>query len=122
MDKYTPGERMIAEFLKENNIRFVYEQPLLIKQKYPNGKEYWRMWYPDFWLPKYSIVIEFLGRKGNKEYDKLIKAKKKAYKENDIDCIPVYPRSLDKNYQRYLLFTISRMINDKVRHFKSRNR
>jgi hypothetical protein len=55
------GEEAIAEVLKKYNIDFVYEYPLLIKEQKEGDGEKLRIWYPDFWLPKYSIIIEYFG-------------------------------------------------------------
>ncbi len=114
------GEQKIAEILAKYNIGFVYEHPLLIKETF-NGKERMRIWYPDFWLPKYSIIIEYFGLDSNPEYHKGKTKKTEAYKKLDIDCIPVYPKTLDKDLKSYLLMNIKRLINDKVRHFEGRN-
>lgn len=51
------GEMDIANFLFENNIRYVYESP------YKNDTrdlEYGQ-YYPDFYLPEYGIYIEYFG-------------------------------------------------------------
>jgi len=121
MDNYkSNGERAIAEVLTKYNIDFVYEYPLLIKDKKDNDSEKLRIWYPDFWLPKYSIVIEYFGMDGTPGYDK--KGKLKAYRELDIDCISVKRSTIHKDLKSYLLITIKKLINDKVRHFENRNK
>ena len=116
------GERAIAEILTKYNLVFVYEHPLLIKEQKENDSEKLRIWYPDFWLPKYSIVIEFFGMEGDKNYDEGKRAKLEAYKKLDIDCISVKPSTIEKDLKSYLLITIKRLINDKVRHFENRNK
>jgi len=121
MQYKSKGEEVIAQLLKQYNIDFVYEHPLLIKERKENDGEKLRIWYPDFWLPKYSIIIEYFGMEGNEGYDKMKKAKWEAYKRLDLDCIPVYPKTLDKNLKSYLLINIKKCINEKVRHFENRN-
>jgi hypothetical protein len=116
------GEEAIAEILTKYNIDFVYEYPLLIKEQKEDDTEKLRIWYPDFWLPKYSIIIEYFGMDGNPAYHKGKQAKWDAYKKLDIDCIPVYPKTIQGNLKSYLLINISKLINDKVRHFKNRNK
>src|SRR3989338_11233759 len=91
------GEKAIADILTKYNIDFEYEYPLLIREKKENDGEKLRIWYPDFWLPKYSIIIEYFGMEGNEGYDKMKKAKWEAYKRLHLDCIPVYPKTLDKD-------------------------
>lgn len=115
------GERAIAEVLKKYNIDFVYEYPILIKETKDGDTEKLRIWYPDFWLPKYSIIIEYFGIVGDKHYDNCKKEKLKAYRNLDLDCIPVKPSTIKKNLRAYLLKSIKRLINDKVRHFENRN-
>ncbi len=123
MDVYkSNGERAIAEVLTKYNVDFVYEHPLLIKEQKENDGEKLRIWYPDFWLPRYSIVIEFWGREGDPSYDKGKKAKLSAYRKLNIDCISVKPSTIDGNLKSYLLITIKKLINDKVRHFENRNK
>lgn len=116
------GERIIAETLTRYNIDFVYEYPLLIKEQHENDSEKLRIWYPDFWLPKYSIIIEYWGMEGNAAYDKMKEAKKAAYKKLDIDCINVYRSTIKKDLKAYLLIKIKQNLTEKVRHFDNRNK
>ena len=113
---------MIAEILTKYNIDFEYEYPLLIKDQKNNDTEKLRIWYPDFWLPKYSIVIEYFGIEGDSHYDKGKREKLAAYRKLDIDCIPVKASTLSKDLKSYLLITIKKLINEKVRHFENRNK
>lgn len=116
------GEEAIAEILTNYNIDFVYEYPLLIKETKENDSEKLRIWYPDFWLPKYSIIIEYFGMDEDPVYHRGKVAKINAYKKLDIDCIPVYPKTLQGDLKSYLLINIKKLINDKVRHFENRNK
>lgn len=115
------GERAIAKILKRYNIDFVYEYPLLIKEQKEGDGEKLRIWYPDFWLPKYSIVIEYWGM-NTEAYKRGKEAKLKAYKELDIDYISVYPKTVQGKLKDYLLIKIKQLINEKVRHFENRNK
>jgi len=122
-NKYkSKGEIAVAEVLKKYNIDFVYEYPLLIKETKEGDEEKLRIWYPDFWLPKYSIIIEYFGMDSNPEYHKGKTAKVNAYKKLDLDCIPVYPKTLQGDLKSYLLINIKKLINEKVRHFENRNK
>ena len=122
MDYKSIGENKIAEVLTKYNIDFVYEHPLLIKEKKENDVEKLRIWYPDFWLPKYSIIIEYFGMDEDPVYHKGKEAKTEAYKKLDIDCIPVYPKTLQGDLKSYLLIKIKTLINEKQRHFENRNK
>jgi hypothetical protein len=120
MNYKSAGEKAIAEVLTKYNIDFVYEHPILVKENKEGDSEKLRIWYPDFWLPKYSIIIEYFGMVGNKEYDKGKKAKLEAYKKPDLDCISVKPSTVKKDLKAYLLISIKKLINEKVRHFENR--
>lgn len=115
------GEAAIAEALIKYNIEFVYEYPLLIKEQKNNDTEKLRIWYPDFWLPRYSIVIEYFGKEGEKNYDEGKRCKLDAYKKLNIDCISVKRSTIQKDLKSYLLIKIKTLLNEKVRHFETRN-
>ena len=114
-------ERSIAKILNDCNIHFVYEHPLLIREKKSGDSEKLRIWYPDFWLPEYSIVIEYFGKE-TADYIKGKKAKLRAYKRMNIDCISVGRSTIRGNLKAYLLMTIRRLINEKLRRFENRKR
>jgi hypothetical protein len=73
---------------------------------------------PDFWLSEFGIVIEYFGMKGKKSYDEGVEHKKKTYKQLNIDLIPVYPDTLEKDYKSYILKKIQQIINSKNKIFK----
>ena len=83
------GEELIAEFLEEKGIKF---QPQF---KIPNLKgddvDY-RI--ADFYLPRYKIYMEFLGKWGEEESRIKYNHKKKIYEKNGIPCVYIYPDNL----------------------------
>ena len=50
------GEIQIARFLEKNKIAHQYEHPLAVVD---HGKT--KIWYPDFSLPHYGMIIEYFG-------------------------------------------------------------
>jgi len=122
MPKYkSRGEEAIAEILTQENIGFKYEHPtLVIETREEDGNKY-RIWYPDFWLPKYSIIIEYFGMQGVSNYDDGIKRKKDTYKQLELDLISVYPDTIKKNLKAYLLINIDNFLKGKLRHFTNRH-
>jgi len=102
------GERKIKGFLEEQKIDYLYEHPLCIKDK--NGLL--RIWYPDFTLPDYSILIEFFGFSGE-QYQKSVDDKKEAYKNSKISMIPVYPKTFEKKWKDYLIYSIYDVLGQK---------
>lgn len=111
------GERRIAEFLEEARIDFVYEKPILIEDK---GKQ--RIWYPDFWLPDYSIIIEYFGVVGEEAYDLAIKHKMKVYAQNHLNVIPVYPQTFEADWKDYVLRSIRKTLVHRVIDFEGKDR
>ena len=116
------GEENIAEALEKNNIEFIYENPLFIMET-REGEEGIkpRIWYPDFWLPEYGIVIEFFGGK-SKNYKKGVRHKKMNYKKLKIDLIPVHSWTTKENLEPYLLKEIQKIIDSKRKIFDNRDK
>jgi len=74
------GEKVIANFLFEHDIPYMYEQ-----HHWVSGRNY----RPDFTVPKsdsmsQGVVIEYFGLEGEPDYDSL-SAKKRAYWESKTD-------------------------------------
>ena len=110
------GEQTLMNFFKKENIFYKYEYPMLIIEK--DNKQ--RIWYPDFYLPEYGIIIEFFGMNGNKNYDKGSKYKKEIYKSMNFTLIPVYPKTLKKNWELYILIKIKQILKERLNTFNNR--
>lgn len=93
------GEKKIAGFLEENDIKYNYEAGVLIYQT----KNFPRIWYPDFELPEFSTYIEYYGMVGNPDYDRGIKVKEAAYGKMGMSVIPIYPHMFSENWQGYIM-------------------
>lgn len=98
------GERMIADYLFRNKIRYEYE-------KLAMGSSSRRIGRPDFYLPDYDIYVEYWGMvatedgKDRKEYQKGMEWKMANYEEAGIRFISIYPHeieSLDSVFQKKL--------------------
>lgn len=57
------GEEQIARLLERNGIAYQYEYRLAVVDR---GKV--RIYYPDFRLPEYSLVVEYFGVNGDGSY------------------------------------------------------
>lgn len=57
------GEMDIANFLMQNNVRYIYEHPYEIDTRTSEYGQY----HPDFYLPDYGIYIEYFGINRNGE-------------------------------------------------------
>ena len=82
------GEKRIADFFFEHNIDYQYEYP-------------WRtdrgvVIYPDFYLPQYRVVIEFLGLSGDRDYDEAAAYKRRYWEgKPGYKLVEIYPKDLD---------------------------
>ena len=74
------GEEQIARLFDRNNIAYCYEHPTAVVDR---GKT--RIWYPDFYLPEYGMIIEYFGVNGNEAYDKQARHKMEVYSVNGLE-------------------------------------
>lgn len=87
------GERLIADYFHNHDIRYEYEKPAKDSSNRKISK-------PDFYLPEYDIYVEYWGMVETKNYHKrqqYIKGmqwKKARYHENGLMFISVYPEDL----------------------------
>jgi hypothetical protein len=88
------GEKMIADYFYNNNIRYVYEKSAMAASS--------NRWIsrPDFYLPDYDVYVEYWGMVNTdqdntrREYIKGMEWKMAKYHENGIKFISVYPEDL----------------------------
>ena len=80
------GESAIASYLDQQHIDFTYEKPIAVVD---SGKT--KIWYPDFHLDNYHILIEYLGMNRNPNNARLNEHKRKVYRQNRIDVVEIYP-------------------------------
>ena len=107
MDPYkSKGERIIVAFLQNRGFKFIYEHPFLIKDEF--GKK--RIWYPDFYLPDLSIIIEFFGMENDPNYDISVEKIREAYKKSKIDLIELNPKILKGDWRNYVTIAITSIL------------
>ena len=110
------GEHYIAEFLKARNIAFGYEYPLAIRDR-----GHTRIWYPDFRLPEFGMILEYFGVNGNSAYTAQIEHKLQTYQAEGIDGIYLTESSFSDNWQGQILKGIERSLEGKLRQIRSVN-
>lgn len=103
------GERRLAELLDSYDIRYRYEQGVLVEDKKKP-----KIWHPDFYLPEFGVYIEYFGLAGNQEYDLGIKRKKRIYSEMGLDVIPVYPWTFCDDWQGYVMDSLHGILNRRL--------
>ncbi len=113
-DKYTSfkskGEREIADFLDEQNIAYQYEYPLAVVDR---GKA--KIWYPDFKLPEYDVVMEYFGMNGDSSYNEQMAHKMKVYQEAGVNGIYLTESTMRGPWQEMLVERIEQTLEGKLR-------
>ena len=106
------GENLIAGFLKETGIKFLYEYPVIII----DDDNKIRVWYPDFWLPELSIVVEYFGMVNDEQYREQMKKKQDLYRKLDIDFIGVDTNmvQLSKNWEKFIIMRMIEIMDSKA--------
>lgn len=92
------GEKQIADYLYQNGIDYEYEAVAKT-----SGRVFdWEISKPDFYLPQYSVYIEYWGlvdadddENTSSKYVGLMKWKMAQYYKNHIKFISLYPSNLD---------------------------
>ena len=84
------GEARIAGLLDARGIGYFYEHPLAV---IADGKT--RIWYPDFRLPDYGLLIEYFGRPRDPEYAEGMSKKRRVYQQNGVPAILLTPAVFD---------------------------
>ena len=78
---------MIERLLRRCGFVHRYEQPLAVAER---GKV--RLWYPDFTLPEYGVIIEYAGFNGE-QYEAGLRYKESVYEGLGMSAVFVYPDS-----------------------------
>jgi DNA helicase-4 len=91
------GEKVIADFLFQNNIRYKYEKPARIRTWFFFSK---KIGTPDFYLPDYDVYVEYWGminaedRDTRHRYRHRMWRKISRYREHQIRFISLYPNNI----------------------------
>jgi hypothetical protein len=105
------GEKVIANILTKYEFNFKYEFPICVID---DNKT--KIWYPDFYLPDFGIIIEFFGLyNSNDEYKKNAIHKKEVFAELGIKLIPVY--KIFKSIENYIIQEIDLVLRNKEKLF-----
>lgn len=82
------AEVQIARLLDREGIAYQYEPPLAVIDR---GRL--RLWYPDFRLPQYGMILEYFGLNGDLGYRKRTEHKLQVYRANGIEGVFLTPES-----------------------------
>lgn len=110
------GEERIADYLQNQKIAFHYEYPLAIVDR-----DQVRIWYPDFRLPEYNMIIEYFGINGNAAYNEQIAHKMQSYQNAGIDGIYLLESSFSGNWKEGIPARIERSLEGKLEKIRAIN-
>lgn len=109
------GERQIAYLLERLDIPFRYEYPIAVVDR---GKV--RLWYADFLLPEYGIVLEYAGMKGDSTYENTLQHKKAVYAELGLSALYIRPESFRGFWPRRLAQGIDDILTERLNTFRNK--
>lgn len=102
------GEVQIARLLSRHGILYLYEHPLAVLD---DGKL--RLWYPDFTLPEYGVVIEYGGRMDDLAYREGFEHKTLVYAQNGIAALMLTPQDLQGRWPQRILGGIEQILGER---------
>jgi hypothetical protein len=76
------AEVRIAGLLDREGIAYRYEHPLAVVDQNKT-----RIWYPDFCLPEYGMILEYFGINGDAEYDRRTEHKMRVYETTGVEGV-----------------------------------
>lgn len=107
------GERQVARFLTQLRLPFHYEPDIYLKE---GQKRY--IWHPDFYLPQYHTVIEYLGVIGDKTYQEMAQRKQRIYTVNHYHYIPIQPEQLANGYQHHIAKAVHNYLTSQLSQYR----
>lgn len=108
-------EVQIARLLHREGIAYRYEHPLAVIDR---GRV--RIWYPDFYLPEYGMIIEYFGVNGDADYDRRTAHKLEVYKSAGIDGVFLTEATLKRQWPTGIITRIEDILEQRLRRFHDR--
>ena len=115
-DLKSRGEVEIAKLLERNEIAYQYEYPLTVIDR---GKT--RIWYPDFRLPEYGVIIEYFGVNGDSGYNARTRHKMEVYKNTGIEGVFLTEETLRGDWPTKIMSQIEDILKKRLDKFYQRS-
>jgi hypothetical protein len=109
------AEVQIAGRLHREGIAYRYKHPLAVIDR---GKV--RIWYPDFYLPEYGMMIEYFGVHGDTEYDRRTEHKRKVYRNTGIEGVFLNEEMLKRQWPTGIIRQMEDVLQQRLRRFHGR--
>lgn len=107
------GETQIARLCDRAQIPYFYEHPLAVVD---DGKV--RVWYPDFQLPSYGVIIEYFGRRDDPDYANGMRKKQAVYRANNLDVLLLTRDSLRGDWPGHILGQVEDILTERLDRFR----
>ncbi len=114
-DLKSKGEVQIARLLERNGIAYQYEYPMAVVD---GGRT--KIWYPDFRLPGYGLMIEYFGMNGDPSYDKRTDHKMKTYGRAGIEGLFLRSDDLKGDWPNRIMGQIEGILRQRLDRFHNR--
>ena len=109
------GEEQIARLFDRSNIAYRYEHPTAVVDR---GKT--RIWYPDFYLPEYGMIVEYFGVNGNEVYDDQARHKMEVYSANGLEGLFLTEAAFKGDWPTQIIGQIEETLKNRVERFFNR--
>jgi hypothetical protein len=76
-----------------------------------------RIWYPDFYLPEYGMIIEYFGMNDDPGYRKRAEHKMQVYRESGIEGVFLTEESLRGDWPREVVGQIEGILRGRMDRF-----
>lgn len=111
------AEIQIARLLDREGIAYQYEYPLAVIDR---GQV--RIWYPDFRLSEYGMIIEYFGMNGDAGYRKRSEHKMEVYQKNGIEGVFLTEESFRGDWPTRIVAQIENVLEMRLGRFHRADR
>ena len=110
------GEEQIARLFDREGFSYNYEQAMAVVDR---GKT--KIWYPDFWLRDFGMIIEYFGINGKRSYDEQARHKMDVYKQNGIEGLFLTEASFKGDWPGRIVGQIEDVLKGRLQRFYNRS-
>jgi hypothetical protein len=109
------AEEQIARLLDKRGIAYRHEYPRAVIDRAKT-----RIWYPDFYLPEYGMIIEYFGINGDSNYNERSRHKKQVYKKAGIEGLFLKSDSMKGDWPSRVIGQIEDILKNRLDKFYNR--
>jgi hypothetical protein len=106
------AEIQIARLLDREGIAFRYEHPLAVVDRSRT-----RIWYPDFYLLEYGMIVEYFGMNDDPGYRKRAEHKMQVYRETGIEGVFLTEESFQGDWPARVVGQIEGILRERTDRF-----